>query len=119
MFARSVKPTSFYPKDAKPYSRGVWGSGVYVPNWIQRCSAPRSSSYFTLLRRQSIKKYFTNNSRQSIVTNNFWKVMKPFLINNDHINSGNIMLTYGRSIITNDKQLMKVCNSFMREVHII
>ena len=119
MFARSVKPTGFYPKDAKPYSRGVWGSGVYVPNWIQRCSASRSSSYFTLLRRQSIKKYFTNNSRQSIVTNNFWKVMKPFLINNDHINSGNIMLTYGRNIITNDKQLMKVCNSFMREVPII
>ena len=73
------------------------------------CHYKKQRNICITLRRKSIKKYFTNISKQSIVTNaNFWKVLKPSLTKQDHINSGDIILSNGRNIITDEEELVKV-----------
>ena len=44
-------------------------------------------------RKKSIKKYFKNISKDSVVSNKiFWSMAKPFLTNKGHINGAEIIL---------------------------
>lgn len=61
---------------------------------------------YAVLRRKSITKYFTNISKQGIITKkNFWKVIKSFLISKGHINSGDIVLPNDRNILTVEEDI--------------
>ena len=53
------------------------------------------------LRKKSIKKYFKDISKDTVVSNkNLWNVMKPFLINEDQVNGVEIILKCDNKIIT-------------------
>ena len=67
---------------------------------------------FVSLRKKSIKKYFKNISKDAVVSNkNLWNVMKPFLINEDHLNGVEIIIKCGNKIITERSVLAEMFNS--------
>ena len=64
---------------------------------------------------QPVKKYqklFQQNCQwEHIVTNrNFWKIIKPFLSSNGHLENVDIMLSHNNNIICNDHELAKIFN---------
>ena len=42
---------------------------------------------------------------------NFWNLIKPFLTNKDHLNHQDIMIFDSKKIITNETELVEVCNN--------
>ena len=64
------------------------------------------------LRKKSIKKYFKDISKDTVVSNkNLWNVMKPFLINEDHLNGVEIIIKCGNKIVTERSVLAEMFNS--------
>ena len=64
-----------------------------------------------LIRKRSIKQYFSNITSKGIVTNReFWKTMKPFLTNKGCLDNCDIMLRGDNKMITDDKCLAKLFN---------
>ena len=91
-------------------------SSALGPNWKynffknltkgNECPYKRERNIYVVLRRKSVTKYFTNISKQGIITKkNFWKVIKPFLINKGHINTGDIVLPNDRNILTVEEDI--------------
>ena len=65
------------------------------------------------MKRRNIKKCFTNISKESFAAiQDFSEITKKFLTNKGYINSGDIMLTKGRNIITDEEESVKVFNNY-------
>ena len=63
------------------------------------------------IHKNSIRNYFDKITTGNIVTNrNSWKIIKPFLSNNGHLESVYILLNHNNKIICNDHELVKVFN---------
>ena len=63
------------------------------------------------IRKKSIRNYFNKITNGNIVTNtDFWKIIKPFLSNKDHLENVDIMHNHNNRIISNDHELVKVLN---------
>ena len=71
----------------------------------------RQRNKCVLIRKKSIKQYFSNITSKGIVTNReFWKTMKPFLTNKGCLDNCDIMLRGDNKMITDDKCLAKLFN---------
>ena len=67
------------------------------------------------LRRKYMKNYLKKLTEKGLTTNkNFWKpfFMKPFLTNEGFIGNNDIALLHKNKIITDEKQLAKLFNSY-------
>ena len=71
----------------------------------------RQRNKCVLVRKKSIKQYFSNITSKDIVTNReFWKTMKPFLTNKGCLDNCDIMLRGDNKMITDGKCLAKLFN---------
>ena len=62
--------------------------------------------------KKSIKKYFKNVSKDSVVTNkHFWSIIKPFLTNKGYINGEETILKCDNEIVTVSSVLAEMFNS--------
>ena len=60
-----------------------------------------------------MKNYLKKLTEKGLTTNkNFWKFMKPFLTNEGFIGNNDITLIHKNKIITDEKQLTKLFNSY-------
>ena len=65
------------------------------------------------IRKKNIRDYFNKNVNGYIVTNrNFWKIIKPFLLNKGNLENVDVMLNHNNKIISNDHELVKVFNEY-------
>ena len=61
--------------------------------------------------KKNIRNYFNKIINENIVSNRtFWKIIKPFLSNKDHLENVDIMHNHNNKIICNDHELVKVFN---------
>ena len=71
----------------------------------------RQRNKCVLIRKKSIKQYFSNITSKGTVTNReFWKTMKPFLTNKGCLDNCDIMHRGDNKMITDDKCLAKLFN---------
>ena len=71
----------------------------------------RQRNKCVLIRKKSIKQYFSNITSKGIVTNReFWKTMKPLLTNKGCLDNCDIMLRGDNKMIADDKRLAKLFN---------
>ena len=71
----------------------------------------RQRNKCVLIRKKSIKQYFSNITSKGIMRNReFWKTMKPFLTNNGCLDNCDIMLRGDNKMITDEKRLAKLFN---------
>ena len=60
-----------------------------------------------------MKDYLKKLTKKGLSTNkSFWKFMKPFLINQGFTGNNDITLIHQKKIISNEKQLTKLLNSY-------
>ena len=63
------------------------------------------------IRKKIIRNYLNKIANENVVTNrNFWKKIKPFLTNKEHLGHAEIMLIQDNKIISNENELVKVFN---------
>ena len=71
----------------------------------------RQRNKCVLIRKKSIKQYFSNITSKGIVTNReFWKTMKPFFTNKGCLDNCDIILRDDKKMISDDKRLAKLFN---------
>ena len=65
------------------------------------------------LRRKCMKNYLKKLTEKDLTTNkSFWKFMRPFLTNKGFIGNNDITLIHKNKIISDEKQLTKLFNSY-------
>ena len=81
------------------------------PTGVNEQLYKRQRNKFVLIRKKSIKQYFSNITSKGKVTNReFWKIMKPFLTNKGCLDNCDIVLRSDNKMITDDKRLAKLFN---------
>ena len=87
------------------------------PTEVKEKLYKRQRNKCVLIRKKSIKQYFSNITSKGIVTNReFWKTMKPFLTNKGCLDNCDIMLRGDNKMITDDKRLVKLLNEHINIV---
>ena len=87
------------------------------PTEVKEKLYKRQRNKCVLIRKKSIKQYFSNITSKGIVTNReFWKTMKPFLTNKGCLDNCDIMLRGDNKMITDDKCLVKLLNEHINIV---
>ena len=73
----------------------------------------KQRNFCVSLRRKCMKNYLKKLTEKGLTTSkSFWKFMKPFLINTGFTGNNDITLTRQNKIISDEKQLTKLFNSY-------
>ena len=81
------------------------------PNEINSKLYKQQRNKCVSIRRKSIQHYFSNITRNRIITNkNFWKAIKPFLTSKVCLENSDIMLRDDEKMITDEKKLVQLFN---------
>ena len=73
----------------------------------------KQRNFCVSLRRKCMKNYLKKLKEKGLTTNkSFWKFMKPFLTNKGFTGNNDITLTHQNKIISDEKQLTKLFNSY-------
>ena len=74
----------------------------------------KQRNFCVSLRRKCMKNYLKKLTEKGLTTNkSFWKFMKPFLTNKGFIGNNDITLIHKNKIISDEKQLTKLFNSYI------
>ena len=73
----------------------------------------KQRNFCVSLRRKCMKNYLKKLTEKGLTTNkSFWKFMKPFLTNKGFTGNNDITLIHQNKIISDEKQLTKMFNSY-------
>ena len=73
----------------------------------------KQRNFYVSLRRKCMKNCLKKLTVKSLTTNkSFWKFIKPFLTNKGFIGNNDITLIHKNKIISDEKQLTKLFNSY-------
>jgi hypothetical protein len=86
-----------------------------------RCDAnwelyKKQRNYVTKLRKQSIRNYFINKTNGVRNSNDFWKIMRPFITDKNSISDDKIILREEDNLITDTLHVCNVLNKYFTQV---
>ena len=83
------------------------------PSKENKMAYKKQRNFCVSLRRKCMKNYLKKLTEKGLTTNkSFWKFMKPFLTNKGFTGNNDITLIHQNKIISNEKQLTKLFNSY-------
>ena len=105
-----------------PFMHKELRKAIYTRSWLRNryfknltkeneTSYKKQRNKCAWLRRKSITQYFYKITSKGIMANQqFWKTMKPFLINEGCLENNDIILLDGEEMINSDRVLAKRFN---------
>ena len=83
------------------------------PSKENKMAYKKQINFCISLRRKCMKNYLKKLTEKDLTTNKcFWKFMKPFLTNKGFTGNNDITLIHQNKIISDEKQLTKLFNSY-------
>ena len=83
------------------------------PSKENKMAYKKQRNFCVSLRRKCMKNYLKKLTEKGLTTNkSFWKFMKPFLTNKGLTGNNDITLIHQNKIISDEKQLTKLLNSY-------